>query len=255
MTHNFIKFIIAIIIVLIGHSCVYFAYNKEDVELGKNLSDKLNIWKLKNTTSVYESRQNIDVNITFKGDSLGAFFLDKESNTMVLTMLCYSFYNRFEAFDTVKFQLRFEGYPDVLFVNLSQKKLAENHQEFINTPYFYDFVEFSFIHLGYIDVLKSTQLIKHLNKIFPDIYDFEGGYWLLLYKYCIACKEPEENINEIFYFLWFASDAIYYVPAKDENSSIKWHMEYFLTTFGFDAVLLDEKFIEIYEYLERKYGY
>lgn len=255
MIHKYFKVIIGLLLVLISYSCVFFIANKENVEFGKTLSDKLNEWNLENTTSVHNSGQNIKVNISYKGDSLGAFFLDEESNTMVLTMLCYSFYNRFEAFDTVKFQLRFEGYPDVLFVDLSQKKLAENHQEFLSTPYFYDFVEYSFIHLGYMDVLKSTQLIKHMNKIFPDIFHFEGGYWLLLYKYCIACKQPEENINEIFYFLWFASEAIYYVPAKDENSSIKKHMKHFLTTFSFDEALLDKNLVEISKYLEDMYDW
>jgi hypothetical protein len=239
---------------MIVSSCSFFSKKEQDMnELATKFSEKLNSWNLNNVTTLRKSEQGLTVEILFKGVNKNAFFLDKESNNMILTMLGYSFYENIKSNDTVKFQLEFEGYPDMFNIALSQDKLLENYQYFISIPRFYEFVEHSFVNLGYLDVMRSTQLIKYLNENYSEIFNYNGSFWNLLYDYSRACEAPNDNLKSIFHFILFSS--LTKDPDNPRDDDINQDaFKFYLSKCGFPDKLLQQSTFEIMDYLDKNYN-
>lgn len=252
MKRIFIKIGALFLLVAIGYACVFLPREFRDRKLSTEITELLKEWQLQNSTLVLKSKSTAYIHIHYKNDSVQPFYLDQESHTLVLSMLCYTFYEGFMEYDTVKFEMTFEGYDDVINIGYDQNKIEEIKSYYDKAPHFYDFVSYSFINLGYKQILRAERLIEFFSEDFNDFFKFKGSYWLLLYNYCKASLDPPNHIDSIFCFLWFASDAKDYVPV-DNVDLFDEHMKYFLRPFGYDEGLLDENFIGILEHLNDLY--
>jgi hypothetical protein len=217
------------------------------------ITDQLKEWQLNNKTHVNEAANCLNINVLYKTNGIQGFYLDYESHKVVLSMLCYTYYEEFQDYDTVKFRMNFLGYDDNLTVIYDHQELTKIKYYFEIAPNYYDFVGYSFTNLGYENILRATTMIKYLNDNFNDFFSFKGSYWLLLYNYCKASLDPYKYFNSIYCFIWFASEANNYVPIENFDL-FEEHMEYFLKAFGYDDNLLNENFLGILDHLNEKYG-
>lgn len=242
-------FKVSLIIVILVTSCLSNKKNKHIDILTSKLSDKLLSWKLKNDTVIMEYENRLDIRIFYNDTDTNPFFLDIESNNMVTAMLGYYFYEDLKIYEIINFQLEFEGYKDIVHISLDQKKLQSNYENFNETPIFYNFVEHSFIHLGYIGVLRATQSVKNLNKIVNEIFDFKGNFWDLLYSYSKECGKIEKNQNDTYHFIFLIGE----LNHMDEFMGYKYNQEtlkYFLNSCGYDELLLNKNPLELMEYFD-----
>lgn len=251
---GFRNYSIIFISVFVISSCSFLSKKEtNEKEMAVKFSKRLESWNLHNTTGIKQKEGVLFVEIFYKGQGENSFFLDKESNNMILAMLGYSFHKEFKAIDTIKYQLKFEGYSDVFNMTLSQDKLLENNNNFIATPIFHEFVEYSFLNLKYLDVLRSTQLIKYLNENYSEIFNYNGSFWNLLYDYSKACENPQDNLKSVFHFILFSS--LTKDPDNPRDDDINQDaFKYYLSKCGFPDELLKQNTLEIMEYLDKNYN-
>lgn len=250
-----LKFIFIILIQFALASSCGFSKKENKMatkELSFKIKEKLISWKLNTDVALKNEAGKIKIEIVFKGKSKNSFFLDKESNNMIIAMLDYTFYDELNNTNEINYKLGFEGYPDVLQMTITKEKLTENYVYFNNTPIFYDFVEFAFINMGYINVLRATQLIEYLNKNYSEIFNYNGSFWNLLYDYSKACKSPEKNLKGIYNFVWFAGSTS--DPANPREDDINQDVfKYYLKSCNLKPELLSMDALELMKYLDAKY--
>jgi hypothetical protein len=226
-----------VILVLILSSCDFRVdLNKE---LEQDISSKLTGWKLNNEVKINEEQDVLEIEIEYKKGNVQdsvSFYLDAESNNMVLTMLSVSFLKEFSQYNEIQCSISFEGYPNKSEIKLTNQKISENRKIFEQVPIFYDFVEYAFINMKYVGVMQATQTIKFLRENSSE-FDYEGSFWDLLYGCAISCGQNDKYIYHAKSFIWFTG-VCNNPEFIQEGDIFPEYLLYYFNECGYDESLL-----------------
>jgi len=182
-----------------------------------------------------------------------SFFLDEKSNEQLIDLLVFSCNEHIIDNTSTTFELSFEGYTDKISRRFNKQDIENVIARFDKAKKFRSFSEYAFRQMGYIGVLESTEMIKHLGEKYSDLFNYKGDFWDLLYDYSVACENPKENPKSIYLFISFAGSMKVY-DDRYGNSTYRDHMKYFLNECGYEEKLLDFTAVELIEFIGNKYS-
>lgn len=231
-------FLIISLIAIVGCNTNSSTEILDTEHFSSQVSNKLREWKLHNrvVVSVKDSIAIVDIHYEKNNsDTLNSFYLDKESNDMVITMLSHVFYDQLANFRGLLYELTFEDYPDRISVSFRKQELEKRHREFEEVPIFYDFVDHAFKKMRYMGVMEATQLMKYLEKN-TNVFDHQGSFWNLLHDYSKACQTPQNHLYSVYLFIWFTG--VVNDPAMKNSERYGPSLLYYLKSCGFGAELM-----------------
>lgn len=218
------------------------------------VTNKLRDWKLNNqvTVNLNDSIALIAIHYTTDiSDTLSPYFLDRESNDLIVTMLSYFFYEEMKELKSIVYQLTFENHSDTILVSFSSRDLEMRYKEFEKYPIFYDFVEYAFKNMRYRGVLEATQLMRFLESN-TNVFDHKGSFWNLLHDYSKACQHPKDHIYSAYLFIWFTGVAN--DPDMKHSDNYRQSLLYFVKSCGFKEELVFLRPEELIKQLNSAYG-
>lgn len=246
-----IKIIIVIVLPILLIQCKSPNNLRIDkISLEKKITLELEEWGIRSNLQVQEKDSSrIDINITLlkkKGSDSNSFFLDRESNQIMINLLSFIFYDELKNFNFIKFNVIGEGF-DVGYDFAGNKRTVEfAYESYSNHEQLFSLYKYVFKNMRYLDVLRSTQLINHISKEFEEYY-FNGSFWDLFYGFVIS-STSHEQINEFaFHFISFVAVAKAFALSNiDYQINIK-SLEYIIADCGFDPALVDLTYQELVE--------
>lgn len=222
----------------------------DEISLEKKIILELEEWGIKSNSQVQEKdSSSIDINITLlkkKGSDSTSFFLDRESNQIMINLLTYVFYDELKNFDFIKYNVIGEGF-DIGHDFTGNKRTVEfAYESYSNHNQLFSLYKYVFKNMSYLDVLRSTQLINHISKEFDEYY-FSGSFWDLFYGFVLS-SNTHEQINEFaFHFIAFVAVAKAFALSNiDYKINIK-SLEYIIADCGFNPTLVDLTYQELVE--------
>ncbi len=244
-----------VLLIILSTSCNQCA-KKEITNFENEVAKELYGWGLHNEVVVSEVENTINITIHFlKNDSnsLNSYFLDEESNNLVIAMLNQTFYEKLKNYKDIAYSLSFEDKKDMapMIVLINNTKLNVTRTQFENTPKFYDFVKYAFEHVQSVDIVRANAWLEYLRDK-PEVFDFKGSFWKLLYNFTVACDKPEEKINDIYLFIAFTGLIADPDNPKEDDINQE-NLKYFIKSCGFDTELIYLSLPDLKKVLIEKY--
>jgi|GEM_PF-2721355 len=201
------------------------------------------------------SKNSILIDIIYNGgefkNEFSDFFLDKQSNEIIVNLLTLELYRSYSNLTNIEYKIGFQGYPDVLKKDYSKSELdallriSESSVKVL---------EFAVTNMRYKGVIRADQFIDYILINYPNKFTYSGSFWELLNSYSRATINPPENAYELYSFLVFAASFSEYGEKTGNEENSEW-MKYFLRVGGFDSRLLNYSSEEIAVYLENRFGF
>ncbi|MGS2764090.1 hypothetical protein [Sinomicrobium sp. M5D2P9] len=194
------KYLILIIFCFIGcHNST-----KELVAIREGIEIKMKEWDVESEISLAEEKKmSVDDNAK-RLTILINLKIDKDNNynsefvTVLADMINESFYQEFERYEEIIYNFSFEGLVTLpntepfsvedYKISMKREFLKENHQKFIESPLYHDFVEHTIKNIRAPGVQKIDAWIRFLSSEEVDLIDFKGDFWDLIYKYAEVCS-------------------------------------------------------------------
>lgn len=231
--------------------------SSKEITESKNIADKLKSWGLDSELFLDIKNNELAISILFKKDSsnsLTSYFIDEESNKMVVAMLNETFYEEFRKYNLITYNLSFEEQKDLdeMKIIIDKEMLLQTHGQFIDSPKFYDFVEYAFKHVQSVDIIRSDAWIEYLSKE-SKLFEFTGSFWKLLHNYSMACGRPKEKLKDIYLFIAFVG--LISDPGNPKKEDINQeNFKYYIESCDFDIKLIHLTLPELIKTLDEKYG-
>ncbi len=237
-------------ILLLGWGCKNSALNTS-VEFEKQLAN----WKFNTSVSIYESQDSLlSIEIFFLKDSvksLNSYFLDTESNKVLMAMISENFYEYLKDYSKINYLFHFDNQKDMenFQITLQKKDLVETHKQFQQNPLFYDFVEYSFKEVGSVDIVRAEAWLEYLSEE-SNLWDFSGSYWDLLYEYSKGCSNHSENLKAIYHFIAFVG--VVDNPSNTNSINSK-KLNYFIEYCDLDSNLTKKSLPDLIKFLDKDF--
>jgi hypothetical protein len=173
-------------------------------------------------------------------DTSNSFFLDEESNLVLVSLLNFEFYESFEGFDTVHYSLSFEGYLESDFMAYPKLERKKHFDEFTSYPKFLENTRYAIKNMRYMGVMQTRRMMVFLKEQVP-VFNYEGTFWKFLYDFSILCDDPSVNLWSAFQFIWFTgitNDEEF----KNDADLFPEHLKFIVSNCGYPDSLVNEKF-------------
>jgi hypothetical protein len=165
---------------------------------------ELNKLGLDSEVQMFTSNDDIKFNIDYKGIDLNSFFIDSESNNLIIALVCHRLYKSLDPkLRSISFSIRFQNYKEYYQIELNKEQLKKFNSSFENNPLFEKFVVYSLRNMKYLLVTESTQLIGLLQKRYSENFSHKGSFWKLLQGYSEGCKNKikSQPYNDFIFFV------------------------------------------------------
>ncbi len=132
----------------------------------------------------YGNNLSLTINIKYSGK----YYMDDEPNKIIVSLLIYYNYELLNKYDNVYFILKFEKNMENTFALMyNNDRLKSIYLKSKDSPIFIDFVEHYIKNTSQREVDICNFIIKKDNE-YSKLPDFNGSFWMLLYKYSKADK-------------------------------------------------------------------
>lgn len=235
---------------------------KKELDLTQRITEKLTTWNFMDSKILLSKKaDNLTINILFskmQDDKLNSYYMDRESNFLIASMISYIFYDDLVEYNSVNYSLEFEDGAktflqkgNIMLIALNRKKLKEIKIGFDVNKKFYAFVEYSFKNLSRLDVAKAMASIEFFTNNVNG-FDYDGTFWSLLKDYSSGCEAPSESLHSIFTFVSFVS--LLKDPNNPSEDDINQEvLNHFIVNCGYSSDLLKMNLLDLLEYFDTKY--
>lgn len=192
--------IVFLIITILSCSCINKQKNKE-TEINEKIASTLLLYGRQVEAHSTIDEMKLSLELFFKSPS----FIDPETQKMILALLAYHMHDYYVDYDSIYVNYIDEGLLDTIHYQQGIKDVEISYNKFSNNKTFLTQVSYSLNNMSQDEILASSLIIKELNRIMPDVFNFTGSFWLLLYQYSL--NYLNENSIEVKNFTVFVNAA------------------------------------------------
>ncbi len=228
----------------------------KNITLEEDLSKTLISWNLKADVSITEIDSVMQINIYYKKNinstNQDSYYYDVYSNELIIKAIVKKFKERFKDFQQLNFKIEFEGAPDIANFYLDYNK-RKNIYNFFQDELFYNSVIYSLENFNYDDITLINSAIKKITNG-SKVFNFEVyNYWELLEIYTnFNTKPTKKSLKKVELFI-ITIGAFNKNFKKHANPNIDKKLNILLTMSNVEIQVLNMKFIEIEEYLIKRF--
>ncbi len=235
---------------------------KQDLlKLSEDISIMLSNWNLSNNDIELSLKDNdLIIQIIFrknKEDDLNSYYLDEESNSILVSMITHNFFNQLKNYETVNYELIFFDKSDRVLIDqgfsigFTKARLNEVYSNIESNLKFLEFGKYIFKNITKVDIVRSQASIEIFNK-YVDGFNFNGSFWDLLYTFSLGCDNPKENLDGIYHFIAFVG--LIKDPENPREDDIDQEkFKYFLQNCNYPIDLIDMGLTSLLTYLDERY--
>ena len=128
-------------------------------------------------------------------------FLDEETHKLMLSLLTFKLYDKLEKYDNLNFIIndeKFEHEPLRYSIDNSAMNMFFNNYN--SNPLFVELLSFSLSSMTQDDLLRCNLIIKELNKLMPDEFNFNGSFWLFLENFSKSTETDSTGFKQFRMF-------------------------------------------------------
>lgn len=229
----------------------------ENVTIEEELSKTLISWNLKADISITELDRVMQIEIYYKkkdnnSTKQDTYYYDVFSNELIVKTIIQKFKSKFKDYKQINFKIEFEGAPDIanFYIDYSKRKIIHNY---FQNELFYNNVIYSLKNFNYDDITLINSAIKKITNG-SKMFDFETyNYWELLEIYSnFNAKPTKKSLKKVELFI-ITIGAFNKNFKKYANPNIDKKLNTLLTLSNIEIQVLNMKFIEIDEYLLKRF--
>lgn len=169
--------------------------NQNDIEglVGASLKN-LNITaKVKSEEIELNDKTALMIDVLF----INNYYVQKNTNDVVFSYVMSNMDKQLDKYDEVQFGYHYNDLSDLTVKIYSQLDIKELSKALVSNQLYIELIRYTFSNTNTNDVIGFNEMIKDINRAFPE-YKYERDFWSLLLEYSKTCCLEDDFIS-IYY--------------------------------------------------------